>query len=145
MMAAILFTLVQIFRALAAVQAMSIAQRLFVQLPFSLYTAWITVALIANISAVQTGMGWDDWGMPAMDWTLLKLAVAGAIGSTVIVRKGDIAYILVVAWAAFGIMTKQAATPEVAGAAATLALLGVLLAAAETIRKLRLIGIGGAR
>ena len=145
MMAAILFTLVQIFRALAAVQAMSIAQRLFVQLPFSLYTAWITVAFIANISAVQMSMGWDDWGMPAMDWTLLKLAVAGAIGSTVIVRKGDIAYILVVAWAAFGIMTKQAATPEVAGAAATLALLGVLLAAAETIRKLRLIGIGGAR
>ena len=95
------------------------------------------MAVIANISAVQTAMGWDDWGMPAMDWTLLKLAIAGAIGASVVLRKGDIAYVLVIGWAAFGIMSKQAETPEIAGGAAILALVAVLLAASETVRKLR--------
>ena len=137
MMIVMLFALIGIYRHLAADDHVSAGQRLFVHLPFSVYTAWITVAAIANISAVQTGMGWDDWGMPAMDWTLLKLAVAGAIAATVVLRKGDIAYVLVIGWAAFGIMSKQAATPEVAGAAATLALVAVLLAASEAVRKLR--------
>ena len=137
MMVAMLLALIGIYRYLAADEDASLGQRLFVHLPFSVYTAWITVASIANISAVQTSMGLDDWGMPAMDWTLLKLAVAGAIGATVVLRKGDVAYILVVAWAAFGIMSKQADTPLVAGGAATVALVGVLLAAIEIIRKLR--------
>ena len=142
-MALILFTLVQIYSKLDVGRAASVSQRLFVQLPFSIYTAWITVATIANISAVQTSMGWDDLIMPATEWTLLKLAIAGVIGATVISRKGDIAYVLVIAWAAFGIMSKQTANPEVVGAAAVLTLLGVLLAVVETIRKLAMVGRTG--
>jgi hypothetical protein len=45
--------------------------------------------------------------------------------------------VLVIAWAAFGIMSKQAGTPAVAGAATTLSLLAVLLAVVEVVRRLR--------
>ena len=86
-------------------------------LPFSLYTAWISVATLANISAVQTGYGLDNIGMDAISWTLLKLALAGAIGATVIARKADMAFVLVIAWAAYGISVKQADTAAVSGAA----------------------------
>jgi hypothetical protein len=89
------------------------------------------------IFPVQTAMGWDDAGLPAVSWTLLKLSIAGAIGATVIARKGDIAYVLVIAWAAFGVMSKQVGTPAVAGAAMTLSLLAVLLAVVEVVRRLR--------
>ena len=110
-------------------------ERVLVHLPFSLYTAWICVATIANISTVQTAMGWDNAGTDAITWTLLKLAVAGAIGASVIARKGDVAFILVVAWAAYGISVKQAATLEVAGAAFSLSIFAVILAVFELIRQ----------
>jgi benzodiazapine receptor len=138
LMAAMLISLIQIYRTLAAAgPAGSKSEWLFLRLPFSLYTGWITVATIANISCVQFAMGWDDLGLSALDWTLLKLAIAGAIGATVILRKGDIAYVLVIAWAAFGIASRQVGTPEVVGAAATLSVLAVLLAVAEVVRRPR--------
>jgi hypothetical protein len=84
-------------------------------------------------------MAWDNVGFEAVNWTLIKLAVAGAIGAVVALRRSDIAFVLVIAWAAFGISVKQASTPAVAGASSTLAILAVLLAASEAIRKLRML------
>jgi benzodiazapine receptor len=135
-MACLLFSLVGIYRALqASTGVASIAQRLLVHLPFSLYTAWISVATIANISAVQTGYGWDNIGMDAISWTLLKLALAGAIGATVIARKADMAFVLVIAWAAYGISVMQADTAAVSGAATALVLLALILVVFELARR----------
>jgi hypothetical protein len=125
----ILASLVVIYRSFDHQQAfVSLAHRLLVQLPFRLYAAWITVATIANISTVQNAMGLDNIGTDAVTWTLLKLGLAGAVGATIAVRKADAAFILVIAWAAYGISVKQAAAPAVAGAAEMLFLLAIILA-----------------
>jgi len=108
----------------------------FLHLPFSLYTAWITVATIANISIVQNGFGWDDLGLNATNWTLLKLAIVGVICAIVVLRRGDAIYAGVIAWAAYGIMSKQLDVPMVSGAALMLAALAIILAAYEAIRRL---------
>ena len=137
LMLVILASLLKIYSLLGIAHgAKSRGQRLLVNLPFSIYTGWITVATIANISAVQTGMGWNALGLDPVSWTILKLAIAGAIGATVCLRYKDIAFTLVVAWAALGIFAKQSATPEVAGAAAAIALVAAFLAAAEVPAKL---------
>lgn len=134
----ILGTLILIYCSLlAGMKDSNSVQHIAVHLPFSLYTGWITVATIANISALQTGNGWDDVGLTAVQWTLLKLAVAGAIGATVVLRLGDAAFVLVVAWAAYGISAMQSATPAVSGAAMTLSLLALILAASEGVSRLR--------
>jgi benzodiazapine receptor len=136
LMGGILATLVLIYRSLGAgLGHASLLEKLCVHAPFSLYVGWITVATIANISAVQINAGLDDAGLSAIDWTLLKLAIAGAIGATVIAIRGDVLYISVVAWAAFGIVSKQAATPEVAGAAATLSMLAIFIGVISLVRK----------
>ncbi|MFT6286858.1 MAG: benzodiazapine receptor [Halieaceae bacterium] len=135
-MASILLSLALIYRTLqGSTGAASIPERLLVHLPFSLYTAWISVAVIANISAVQTGYGWDNIGMDASSWTLLKLALAGAIGATVIARKADMVFVLVIAWAAYGISVKQADTAAVSGAATALMLLSLILVTVELARR----------
>mgnify|MGYP001818588743 FL=1 len=135
-MACLLVCLVRIYQSLQLHSASaSRIERLVLHLPFSLYTAWISVATIANISAVQTGYGWDDVGFQAATWTFLKLGLAGAIGASMLLRKADIAFVLVVAWAAYGIAVKQAASPEVAGAATTLALLALILVGIEVGRR----------
>ena len=137
LMLVLLGTLAFIYRALLAqLESASLFQHLALHLPFSLYTGWVTLATIANISVVQTGNGWDNLGLTAISWTLLKLAVAGAIGATMVIRFGDAVSIVVVAWAAYGISVMQSATPTVSGGATTLALLCLLLAAYEGVRRI---------
>ena len=136
LMIAILLTLVQIYSALtAAGPPASATEWVLLRLPFSVYTGWITVATIANLSCLQYAMGWDNAGLSVLDWTLLKLAVAGAIGAAVVLRKGDVAYVLVIAWAAYGVASKQVDTPEIVGAATVLSAVAVLLALGSSVYK----------
>lgn len=136
-MLCILASLIMIYRRL--ITRLGIASRvehLVLYLPFSLYTGWITVATIANASILQTAYGLDDALTGAVNWTLLKLALAGAIGASMILRVRDIVFALAVAWAAFGIAEKQVATPAVAGAAMALYLLMLILVARDGIERL---------
>lgn len=135
LMAVMLFALIRIYRLLEPATGW---QRWAVNVPFSLYTGWITVAIIANASAVQTGMSWDAAGLSAVQWTVIKIAMAGSIAAAVVLLRGDRVFVLVVAWAAGGILVRQAATPEVAGSAMTVILVALLLVAFESIRKWRL-------
>ena len=123
LMLGLLATLIKIFRSVDS------NSNLLIKFPFSLYTGWITVATIANLSVLQTAWGLNDMGLSAVQWTWLKLAIAGAIGAIVLSRTRNVVYLAVIAWAAFGIFSKQTETPEVAGAAITLSLLAILLIA----------------
>lgn len=135
-MLGILISLVQIYRTLnIALSNAPLAERLIVHLPFSIYTGWITVATIANLSAFQIDKGWDDFGFTAPTWTIIKIAVAGSISATVLFRRRDIAFVLVAVWASAGIAVKHQAIPLVAGAATVIALLGVILVAAEYLSR----------
>lgn len=134
----LLATLVRIYRTLLGeIDQASVIQHLALHFPFSLYTAWITVAAIANVSVLQTAYGYDNVVMTAISWALLKLALAGAIGAAVVLRTGDAVFVLVVAWAAYGISVMQTATPTISGAATAVSLLALMLAAYEGVSRLR--------
>jgi len=136
-MLVILYTLVQIYRTLIAeIDAAPFVEHLTLYLPFSLYTGWITLATIANVSALQINTGWDNAWLSAVQWTFLKLAVAGAVGATMVLKYRDIPFALVVAWAAYGISVMQSATPEVSGTAATLSLLMLILVAVDGVKRI---------
>ena len=47
--------------------------------PFAIYLGWITVALIANMAAFLTKLGWDGFGISATAWTLIMICVAGLV------------------------------------------------------------------
>jgi len=47
--------------------------------PFALYLGWITVALIANVAAYLTKIGWDGFGISANAWTIIMICVAGIV------------------------------------------------------------------
>lgn len=136
-MLVILVTLIRIYRELLAdIDMATWGEHAVLYLPFRVYTAWIAIATIANASVVQTGFGWDDIGISAVQWTLLKLAFAGAIGATMVIKLRDIPFALVVAWATYGISMKQAATPAVAGTALTLSILMLILVAKDGVDRL---------
>jgi hypothetical protein len=134
----ILATLILIYRTLIAdIDTAPFAEHLVLYLPFSLYAGWITLATIANASILQTGSGWDYVWLTAVQWTFLKLAVAGAIGARMVLKYRDPVFGAVVIWGAYGISVMQSATPSVSGAALTLSLLMALLVGIEFVTRFR--------
>ncbi len=82
-------------------------EKLLVHVPFSVYLGWITVATIANVTAVLVVSGVDSFGIGAIIWTVLVIVVAVIITALMLYTRKDVAYSLVVIWALFGIFLKQ--------------------------------------
>mgnify|MGYP006298594637 CR=1 FL=1 len=79
----------------------------FVHLPFSLYLGWITVATIANITAVLVHYQWNRWGLSEVFWTVLVIIAGTVIALINIIQRGDIPYSAVILWAYLGIIIKR--------------------------------------
>jgi benzodiazapine receptor len=103
----------------------SLGERWLVQLPFSVYLGWVTVATIANATDVLYFLEWDGWGIRPEIWAVIMLVVATGLTFWISLSRGDAAYLLVIVWAFAGIAIKQAGTPLVATTA--WALSGILL------------------
>ncbi len=87
------------------VKEVPLKQKLAIHLPVSVYAGWISLATIANTASVLNTyleISLDDQYL----WTALVLVVALLITSLMIVLRRDIAYALVVVWAAPGIALK---------------------------------------
>jgi hypothetical protein len=106
-MIALLVTLIVIYRRLPNKEALSFKERVFLVTPFSIYLGWITVATIANITALLVAINWNGWGLSEVFWTVLVLFVGGLITLTFMKKYRDIAYGLVVVWAYFGIFLQH--------------------------------------
>ncbi len=116
-MFALLLTLITIYLRLDIGRAsVSTTEKWLVDVPFSLYLGWITVATIANVTSVLDYINWSGWGISPEWWTVIMLLVATGIASAVSFTRGDIAYMLVIIWALVGIALKHAGTPIVAPA-----------------------------
>jgi len=47
--------------------------------PFATYLGWISVALIANVAAWFTKIGWDGFGLSPIVWTVIMICIAGVV------------------------------------------------------------------
>lgn len=102
---------------------------------FSVYLGWITVATVANISDWLYFVGWDGFGIPAQTWAVIMLVVASILGLAMAWMRRDAAYLLVLVWAFIGIAIKQTAAPMVAVSAWIAAILMAGLAVFSFIRR----------
>ena len=114
-MAGLLVSLLSIYTKLrVGLEKRSLADRLLVETPFSIYLGWITVATVANISQVLYVLGWRGAPLSEPVWAVVMLAVAALLGGLMIFLRKEVAYPLVLVWAFVGIWVMQAATPLVA-------------------------------
>lgn len=112
------------------------ADKWFVNIPFSVYLGWITVATIANVTSLLDYLNWSGWGISAEAWTVIMLAAGVVIASAVSLTRGDVAYMLVIVWAFAGIAVKHGGTPVVATTAwVTTALTALMLVVGSVFRK----------
>jgi hypothetical protein len=114
----LLISLILVYRILGVNQVrVSTGERWLVHVPFSIYLGWISVATIANITDVLWYFEWNGFGLAPEIWAAIMLAVAVVLAFLMVLRRRDIAYLLVLVWAFAGIGVKQAGTPLVATAA----------------------------
>lgn len=85
------------------------SEKIFVNLPFSVYIGWITIATIANITAFLVKINWNRFGISDQIWTVIVIAVGTIIALATVLARNDIFYCLVVIWALVGILLKRLA------------------------------------
>ncbi|MGM0436962.1 MAG: hypothetical protein ACQEQD_01695 [Bacillota bacterium] len=83
------------------------AKKIFVNIPFSLYLGWITIATIANVTAWLVSINWSGWGLSEVTWTIIILIVGIIITILNTLNRADSIYALVVIWAYLGIILKR--------------------------------------
>jgi hypothetical protein len=105
-----LLTLIAIYlRLKIGVSGVITQEKYLVHIPFSLYLGWISVATIANITALLVHWNWNGIGLSPQFWTIIVVAVAIALAIVMMVRRRDVFYGLVVDWALLGILLKRLA------------------------------------
>jgi len=137
LMGILLVSLLLIYKRLRKANAAesSSGMRWFVQLPFSVYLGWITVATIANATDVLEFNNWNGFGIAGETWAIIMLAVAILIALWMMLAQRDAPYLAVLAWAFAGIGVKFAGISIVSTAAYAAAIIvGVLLVAALLLR-----------
>jgi len=88
-----------------------------VNVPWTVYLGWITVATITNVAVVLAAAGYTGAGIEPTAWAAGVLLVGVGIGGWWLATRRAVAYGLVLAWAYLGIAAKEQATEAVAGTA----------------------------
>jgi hypothetical protein len=77
--------------------------------PFSIYVGWISIATIANITALLVNIGWSGFGLDGSIWAINMTTIGAIITVFVLFKRNAILFALVVLWAFYGIYTKRMA------------------------------------
>ncbi|MDD5622558.1 MAG: hypothetical protein PHQ09_05320 [Actinomycetota bacterium] len=115
-------------------------EKVFVNIPFSVYLGWITIATIANVTAYLVSINWNRFGISEQLWTVIIITVGVIITIAALFSRNDIFFPLVVIWALVGILLKRIADTSVPDNLVTIAsIAGISIVAigiiAQLIRK----------
>ena len=117
----------------------TLSERYLVHLPFSVYLGWITIATIANVTAVLVDINWNTFGLGEQFWTVAVIIVGIAIALSILLTRKDIFYCLVVDWALLGILLKRLADSTPVQSVIIISIIGMVLIStgiiAQIVRK----------
>lgn len=99
--------------------------------PFGIYQGWITVAIIANISAFLVHNDWRGGGLGEPIWAVLLVVTGALVAIFMLFRQNNLGHGLAVVWALLGIYLKRSDGLEegsaLVGMTAILAMVAVLV------------------
>lgn len=71
----------------------------FLHLPFIIYSGWVTVASVANVSSYLVKINWDGFGVSNETWTIVMIFISAIINLYIVVKRKMYVFSLVGAWA----------------------------------------------
>ena len=75
--------------------------------PICIYSGWITVATIANITAYLAKIEWSGFGISEIQWTIIMIIIATLLNALMIYKRNMREFALVGVWALIAIYIKQ--------------------------------------
>jgi len=111
------------------------AEKWAVNVPFSIYLGWITVATVANATSVLYHLQWNGFGISPEIWAVLMIGAATIICLAVILTRRDVAYSLVLIWALIGIAVKHGDRSQIVAPMAVA--MALVIAVALIVAKIR--------
>ena len=78
----------------------------FIWWPICLYSGWIAVATIANVSALLAKIGWTG-GIAESTWAIIMIAVATLLGVFMILTRNMREFAMVIVWALIAIAIRH--------------------------------------
>jgi hypothetical protein len=115
-MIAFLSTLIILFLNNEKIHNKSLLEKITIDTPINIYLGWISVATIANITALFVTLGWRGSPLTESTWTLIMLSIGAALAVIMLFRRSNFVYALVLIWALYGIFSKRQTSenPEIA-------------------------------
>lgn len=115
-MIAFLSTLIILFLNNEKIHNKSLLEKITIDTPINIYFGWISVATIANITALFVTLGWRGSPLTESTWTLIMLSIGAALAVIMLFRRSNFVYALVLIWALYGIFSKRKTSenPEIA-------------------------------
>ena len=138
-MLAILLPLIIIYQRLEiGKKRISRSDKWFMQIPLTIYLAWISVATIVNTAIAFYHLGWNGWGISPQIWSAIALILAGAIAARISIIRADTAFVLVYLWALVAIAVRHLDKLIISGTAGGLAFVILLLLLFSQLRRKKL-------
>jgi len=113
----------------------SLKEKLAVHVTISIYLGWISVATVANVTAVLVNAGVGELFLGQVTWTIIVIAVVALITLLMLLRQKDIAYSLVIIWALLGIVIKRLSPDPIYGVQTNIAAIAIAIIAIAMIAK----------
>ena len=104
-----------------------IKEKMFMHVPFSIYLGWITVATIANITAVLVKLNVGELYLAEEIWTILLLIITTLLTLIVLFKRKDVAYSIVIIWALLGIAIKRLSDDPIYGIQNNIAYIAIIM------------------
>ena len=125
-----LSTLIQLFlKSKIMAHDLNRTQRIILQTPFIVYLGWISVATIANITALLVAYKWTALNIAPAYWSATMILIAIVLAVLMLRKFIVVEFALVVAWALWGIYNAQGPAAPIL-AKLTAVGIGVLITAA---------------
>ncbi|HLP94132.1 MAG TPA: hypothetical protein VK168_08845 [Saprospiraceae bacterium] len=84
----------------------------WIKIPFGLYQGWITIALVANVTALLVAQGWRGGAAGETFWTVLMICAGVGIATYFWQKQRNLGHVLAVVWALLGIFIKRNTATE---------------------------------
>jgi hypothetical protein len=103
-----LFTLIQLFlKSNTIARDLTLSQRFILQTPFIVYLGWISVATIANTTALLVAYKWTALSIAPVYWSASMILIALLLAVLMLKKFKAVPFALVVTWALWGIKASQ--------------------------------------
>jgi hypothetical protein len=103
-----LITLIQLFlKSNTIARDLTLSQRFILQTPFIVYLGWISVATIANTTALLVAYKWTALSIEPVYWSASMILIALLLAVLMLKKFKAVPFALVVTWALWGIKASQ--------------------------------------